>query len=44
VLHAVSNSYSGLDHSNYICRGLQVMKLLIMEFSPAYYYFISLGS
>jgi hypothetical protein len=24
-----------LDHSNYICRRVQVMKLLIMQFSPA---------
>jgi hypothetical protein len=29
-----------LDHSNYIWRGVQVMKLLIMQFSPICHHFI----
>jgi hypothetical protein len=33
-----------LDHSNYMRRGVQVMKLLVMEIYPASYYLIPLGS
>jgi hypothetical protein len=33
-----------LDHSNYIWRRVQVMKLLIMQFSPTYCHFIYLLS
>jgi hypothetical protein len=33
-----------LDHPNYIWRGIQVMKLFIMEFFPHPYYIIPLGS
>jgi hypothetical protein len=33
-----------LDHSNYTWRRVQVMKLLIMQFSPASRHFISLRS
>jgi hypothetical protein len=29
-----------LDHSNYVWRGVQVMKFLIMQFSPISYLFI----
>jgi hypothetical protein len=31
-----------LDHYNYICVGLQVLKLIIMQFSPATCYFFSI--
>jgi hypothetical protein len=33
-----------LDHSNYTCRRVQVMKFLIMQFSPTSHHFISLWS
>jgi hypothetical protein len=33
-----------LDHSNYTWRTVQVMKLLIMQFSPTSYHFIPLWS
>jgi hypothetical protein len=33
-----------LDHSNYTWRALQVMKFLIMHFSPTSYHFIALRS
>jgi hypothetical protein len=33
-----------LDHSNYVWRGVQVMKLLIMQFSPISFYIIPLRS
>jgi hypothetical protein len=32
------------DHSNYVWRGVQVMKLLTIQFSPISRHFISLGS
>jgi hypothetical protein len=32
------------DQSNTVCRGVQIMKLLIMQFSPAFCYFIPLRS
>jgi hypothetical protein len=32
-----------LYHSNYIWQRVQIMKLLVMQFSPATYYFIPLG-
>jgi hypothetical protein len=35
---------SWLDHSNYTWRRVQVMKLLIMQFSPTSCHFISLWS
>jgi hypothetical protein len=28
-----------IHHSNFTCRRVQVMKLLIMQFSPAFYHF-----
>jgi hypothetical protein len=33
-----------LDHSNYTWRRLQIMKLLIMKFSPTFCHFIPLRS
>jgi hypothetical protein len=33
-----------LDHSNFIWRTVQVVKLLIMQFSPMFYHFIPLRS
>jgi hypothetical protein len=33
-----------LDHSNYTWRGLQIRKLLIMQFSPGSCYFIPLAA
>jgi hypothetical protein len=33
-----------VDHSNYAWRRVQVMKLLIMQFSPTSYHFIPLWS
>jgi hypothetical protein len=44
VLHALPISSPWLDHSNYIWRGVQVMKLLIMQFSPTSRYLVSLRS
>jgi hypothetical protein len=35
VLHALPSHPLWLDHSNYVWRGVQVMKLLIMQFSPS---------
>jgi hypothetical protein len=35
VLHALPISASLTDHSNYVWAGVQVMKLLIMQFSPS---------
>jgi hypothetical protein len=43
VLRATSHP-SWLDHSNYTWRRVQVMKLLIMQFSPPSCHFISLWS
>jgi hypothetical protein len=44
--HAIypETSYSLIYKFSYIWRGVQVMKLLIMQLSPATYYLISLGS
>jgi hypothetical protein len=33
-----------LDHSNYVWRGVQVMKLLVMQFCPISRHFTSLQS
>jgi hypothetical protein len=45
VLHALPISYPPLlDHSNCIRRREQVMKLLIMQFSPTTYHFCHLWS
>jgi hypothetical protein len=42
VLHALSSYPSSLDHSNYVWRGLQIVKLLIMQFSPTSRHIITL--
>jgi hypothetical protein len=33
--------HPSFDHSNYVWRGVRVMKLLIMQFSPTSCHFIS---
>jgi hypothetical protein len=40
VLHTMPISPLLLNHSNYIWRSVQYMKLLIMQFSPTYYFII----
>jgi hypothetical protein len=44
VQHAILLLSPLTDNSNYIWRGVQVMKLLAVQFSPASYCFIPLGS
>jgi hypothetical protein len=44
VLYACPSHPPWLDHSNYVWRGVQVMKLLNMQFSPISRHFISLRS
>jgi hypothetical protein len=40
VVHACPSNPPWLDHSNYIWRRVQDIKVLIMKYSPASYYFI----
>jgi hypothetical protein len=42
VLHARPSYLPRLDHSTYTRRRLQITKLLIIQFSPPYRYFIPL--
>lgn len=44
VLHACPSRSLSRDHSNYVRRRLQVMKLLVMTFSPTSYHFFRLLS
>jgi hypothetical protein len=43
VIHALPISSSLNDHSNYIWRRVQVIKLPIMQYSPTPHYFIPLS-